>query len=144
MIASLIASAILSCHAHGALPDKLCTPGAIFLTETAQVICKQGWTTKDVRNVPSSEKRKVLRMYGIKDYGAGKYEIDHLISLELGGSNDITNLWPELASPTPGFHEKDKVENDLHRKVCSGQMTLDQAQKIISINWLEDWNPKSR
>ncbi len=23
------------------------------------------------------------------------HEVDHLVSLELGGSNDIRNLWPE-------------------------------------------------
>jgi hypothetical protein len=54
----------------------------------------------------------------------------------LGGSNDITNLWPEAASPTPGFHPKDKVENYLHEQVCKGAMSLGQAQSLITTNWL--------
>lgn len=64
------------------------------------------------------------------------YEIDHLISLELGGSNDIANLWPEAAEPSPGYHEKDALENKLHEKVCAGDMTLDEARRAISSDWL--------
>jgi hypothetical protein len=59
-----------------------------------------------------------------------------LISLELGGSNDIANLWPEAASPTPGFHQKDQVENYLHDQVCAGKISLSEAQEEIATNWL--------
>ena len=52
------------------------------------------------------------------------------------GSNDIANLWPEAASPTPGFHQKDEVENYLHDQVCSGAMSLKDAQTQIDTNWL--------
>jgi hypothetical protein len=48
---------------------------------------------------------------------------------------DITNLWPEAASPKPGFHEKDKVENYLHNQVCAGKMALQAAQQAIVSNW---------
>jgi hypothetical protein len=65
----------------------------------------------------------------------GSTELDHLIPLELGGDNTIENLWPEPALPKPGFHQKDLVENDLHRRFCAGQLTLDQAQAIIVTNW---------
>jgi hypothetical protein len=41
--------------------------------------------------------------------------------LEPGRSNSIRNLWPEAALPEPGFHEKDKIENDLHRQVCASK-----------------------
>ena len=58
------------------------------------------------------------------------------MSLELGGSNEIANLWPEAANPRPGFHEKDQVENYLHGQVCSGAIPLDQAQVQIATNWL--------
>ena len=99
-------------------------------------ICVPGYSSK-VRNVPDSEKNQVYAEYNIASHTAGEYEVDHLISLELGGSNDIANLWPEPAEPRPGFHEKDKVENYLHDQVCSGAMTLSDAQAIISTNWLE-------
>ena len=65
--------------------------------------------------------------YGISSHTTGEYEVDHLISLELGGSNDISNLWPEAANPKPGFHKKDSVDNYLHDQVCSGAISLQDA-----------------
>lgn len=121
---------------NGKLPDPACTPGAIFPDATKEQICQSGYA-RNVRNVPTEVKTEAYREYGIKKHRAGEYEVDHLISLELGGSNDIANLWPEPAEPRPGFHEKDKVENYLHEQVCSGAMPLRQAQEQIATNWLQ-------
>lgn len=123
------------CQAHNGLPDSACTPGAILSTGTKEAICVSGYS-RSVRNVPESEKIQDYNEYGISHHSTGQYEVDHLVSLELGGSNDISNLWPELASPTPGFHEKDKVENYLHDQVCKGAISLQQAQTEIATNWL--------
>jgi hypothetical protein len=127
------------CQVNGPLQDKACTPGDIIKTATKAQICVPGYSSK-IRNVPQSEKNQVYASYGIMSHRAGQYEVDHLVSLELGGSNDISNLWPEAASPKPGFHEKDKVENYLHDQMCSGQMTLTQAQIAIATNWLAVYN----
>ena len=124
------------CVAHGGLPDSACTPGAILSTGTKDAICKSGYASS-VRNVPTSEKNQDYSEYGIAHHSAGQYEVDHLVSLELGGSNEISNLWPELASPTPGFHQKDQVENYLHDQVCSGNISLSEAQTEIATNWLD-------
>lgn len=123
------------CAAHAGLPDSACTPGAIFSTATKDQICQSGYAGS-VRNVPTSEKDQVYQEYGIASHTPGEYEVDHLISLELGGSNDIANLWPELANPTPGFHQKDQVENTLHSEVCGGTLSLSDAQREIASNWL--------
>ncbi|GAC1398266.1 MAG: hypothetical protein NVSMB49_05990 [Ktedonobacteraceae bacterium] len=123
------------CQAHDALPDSACTPGAILSTGTKDAICISGYA-RTVRNVPESVKTEAYQEYGITHHSSGEYEVDHLVSLELGGSNDISNLWPEAASPTPGFHEKDKVENYLHDQVCQGALSLQQAQTEIATNWL--------
>ena len=90
--------------------------------------------------MPTSEKDQVYAEYGIASRSPGEYEVDHLVSLELGGSNSIANLWPEAASPKPGFHEKDKVENYLHNQMCSGAVSLQQAQIEIATNWLNVYN----
>ncbi len=127
------------CVAHNALPDADCTPGAIFTSATKDQICQSGYAGS-VRNVPDSEKNQAYAEYGIASHTTGQYEVDHLISLELGGSNDISNLWPELASPKPGFHEKDKVENYLHDQMCSGAVSLHDAQVEIATNWLAVYN----
>jgi len=122
------------CVVQGALQDTACTPGAIF-NVTKEQVCVLGYA-RSVRNVPQSVKNKVFAEYGITKHPTGAYEVDHLVSLELGGSNDIANLWPEAAVPKPGFHEKDKVENYLHNQVCNGSITLKQAQIEIATNWL--------
>lgn len=127
------------CVARGPLQDTACTPGAILSTGTKDAICQSGYASS-VRNVPTSEKDQVYAEYGIVSHTAGQYEVDHLVSLELGGSNDIANLWPEAASPKPGFHEKDKVENYLHDQVCSGAVSLQQVQIEIATNWLNVYN----
>ena len=122
------------CVSANGLPDSTCTPGAIFPDATVAQICTPGYSSS-VRNVPQYIKDKAYAEYGIASHAPGEYEVDHLISLELGGSNAIANLWPEPADPRPGFHEKDKVENYLHDQVCSGKMSLAQAQAQIATNW---------
>jgi hypothetical protein len=92
--------------------------------------------TATVRNVPDSVHKMVFVEYGLSPtQPQGAYEVDHFIPLELGGSNDIKNLFPEAAEPRPGFHEKDLVENYLHKQVCDGHMTLEDAQNAIRTDW---------
>lgn len=126
---------VSNCQANGPLADRACTPGAVFATSTKDKVCVAGYS-QSVRNVPTSQKQAVYAAYGIISHTTGQYEVDHLISLELGGSNDIANLWPEPANPTPGFHQKDMVENYLHRQVCNDSLTLETAQRDIAGNWL--------
>src|SRR5713101_8003626 len=76
------------CSAHAGLQDAACTPGAILANATKTDVCTSGYA-KSVRNVPQSEKNQVYAEYGIARHTAGEYEVDHLVSLELGGSNDI-------------------------------------------------------
>jgi hypothetical protein len=99
-----------------------------------------------VRNVPQSVKNAVYRAYGIsKHFNGQNGEVDHLVSLELGGANTAdshpaANLCPEAATPTPGSHQKDRLENLLHTRVCDGKMTLRAAQKAIATDWLAEYH----
>ena len=127
------------CKALNSLPDSDCTPGAIFSNATKDQICTPGYS-KTVRNVSVATKKKVYEEYGIVTHVTGQYEVDHHVSLELGGSNDIANLWPEAAEPKPGFHQKDQVENYLHNKVCDGEISVYEAQMEIASNWLQVYN----
>jgi hypothetical protein len=122
------------CVVRGKFPDPDCTPGAIFPDVTAAQVCVSGYSS-GVRNVTETEKNQDYAEYGIASHTTGEYEVDHFVSLELGGSNDISNLFPEAANPAPGFHEKDKVENYLHEQVCSGAITLQEAQREIATDW---------
>lgn len=128
------------CQIQGSLPDHQCSPGAIFAEATKEIICVSGYT-KTVRSVSTSLRKKVFAEYGIAwPQPFGSYEVDHIIPLALGGSNDIANLFPEARAPQPGFQEKDVVENYLHEHVCSGEIDLAAAQLQIANNWLSVYN----
>ena len=121
-------------------PNPKLTPGDIIQSATKDEICQSGYS-KTVRNVTIEVKQLVYSEYGLSyPQPSGAYEVDHFISLELGGSNDIKNLWPESANPKPGFHEKDAVENYLHERLCSGKETLLEVQNEIKTNWLSIYN----
>lgn len=125
------------CTVRGPLPDRRCSPGAIYADATLQMICTAGYSSR-VRDVPEAEKSAVYAEYGIPRTHFGRpYEVDHIVSLELGGSNDIANLFPEAAAdPSPGFHVKDRLENRLHTLVCSHRLVLRAVQRAIASNWL--------
>jgi len=120
----------------GANPDRACSPGAYYAKLTKRVICSSGFHTGDVRNVSESTKHSVEAEYGMApgSYGSS-LEIDHIVPLELGGSNDIANLYPEKANAQPGYHAKDKLENKLHDLVCASKIDLRAAQRNIASNW---------
>ncbi len=120
---------------RGRLPDRSCTPGAVFRNVGRGKVCTPG-RARRVRNVPQSVKRSVYARYGVRKHRRGRWEIDHLVPLELGGSNSVKNLWPEAASPRPGFHEKDRLENALHARVCKHTMSLRRAQHLFERNWV--------
>jgi hypothetical protein len=117
----------------GSLPNPGFTPGRT-LDVTKDDICTPGYTKK-VRNVPVPVKRQVYAHYQTT-YVRGAYEVDHLIPLELGGSNSMRNLWPEAYSLVWGAHVKDQLENRLHRSVCEGSLSLETAQHWIAEDWI--------
>jgi hypothetical protein len=127
-------------------PDPARTPGAtnpdITQENIRETICNPRWSTKSIRPEASYTNRlKVEQIgeYGYSDSRLRDYEEDHFIPLELGGNpTDPKNLWPEpfeTSIADGGAHAKDKVENYLHAGVCSGSLTLEQAQREISEDW---------
>jgi hypothetical protein len=127
------------CRVHGGLPDPRCTPGARFTRVTRAQVCRSGYSSA-VRNVSTATKDAVYRAYGMtRHFDGGDGEVDHLVSLELGGSNSRANLFPEAASPRPGSHEKDRLENALHADVCAGRVSLRRAQRLIAGDWVAEY-----
>ncbi len=108
------------------------TPGvlnpAVTQATIRMTICRPGWT-RTVRppvGYTNDLKRRGLRQYGLRGPPSA-YQEDHLISLELGGSpTDPRNLWPE---PYPRAAAVDKIENELNHRICTGSMTLAEAQR---------------
>ena len=143
-------------------PDPTLHPGAINTNLDMTQLCAAGFSTKTIRPpVAYTDRLKALEL------GAGgtiiapsgttynvvgeqlpgvisDYELDHLISLEIGGNpEDPKNLWMEpwerkgahLAAAGQGAESKDVVENRLHREICAGTLTLADAQTEIATNW---------
>jgi hypothetical protein len=120
----------------GARPNPNLTPGETFAGVTAQQVCVSGYAGR-VRKVLPAQYGQVYAAYGVLyPEPAGSYELDHLVPLELGGDNSNRNLWPEPASPVPGFHQKDQLENYLHDAVCGGRLALATAQAGIASDWI--------
>jgi len=108
------------------------TPGVVNPDVTqatiGQTICVRGWT-RTVR--PATAYTNDLKVKQMAEYGVvgspSDYQEDHLISLELGGHpTDPRNLWPE---PRPHAEEVDRVENELNRKICSGEISLAEGRR---------------
>ena len=92
--------------------------------------------------MPESAKKKVYEEYGIEKCGGycngpQGCEVDHLISLELGGANTIDNLWPQPYDGEWNAHDKDRLEGKLYRLVCVDKtITLKEAQDAIKTDWV--------
>lgn len=124
-------------HLPIALNNLKLTPGDARTTSKAD-ICS-GRKTATIRDVTDSTKKNAFSVYGIdcSAHACGKdYEVDHLISLEIGGSNDPKNLWPEPYAGTMGAHQKDILENKLHKMICDGTITPTAAQQAIASDWV--------
>jgi len=133
------------------LPNSAVTPGALNPNVTQANIkdnvCKANWTGTVRPPVSYTNKLKATQMAStykslVATFGAAaaNYEEDHLISLQLGGSpTDPKNLWPQ---PYAGnnAHRKDVIETKLKTMICSGKITLADAQKAISTNWVAAYN----
>jgi hypothetical protein len=134
--AAVAASALPGCLRTSARPfvraSWALTPGVLNPDVTqatiSSTVCRHGWT-RTIRppvSYTNALKAKGLRVYRLRGPPSA-YQEDHLISLELGGDPvDPRNLWPE---PYPRAAAVDTIENELNRKVCSGELTLADAQR---------------
>lgn len=108
-------------------------------TTSARTICAETFSTRDERHTTEAMKRQAYEAHHVEPYRgrcAGGCEVDHLISLELGGADTLSNLWPQ-PSRGVGFHVKNKLKNRLHRQVCAGELSLTDAQRCIAADWYQ-------
>ena len=145
---ALLIAVLLPIGGRAQRPNAKLTPGAtnpgVTQANIGENVCKKGWSTSSIRpptGYTNKLKAQQIKQYGYRDTKPADYEEDHLISLEIGGNpTDPKNLWPEpyslnVGGKQMGARQKDKVEDRLHVLVCSGTLTLAEAQKMISTDW---------
>ena len=116
-------------------PDHRLTPGAAREVSASEV-CKVSYSD-DARLVPAAVQHEVLQEYGMDAAQSAAYELDYLISPQLGGTNDIRNLWPEPDSSTVwNVRAKDALEDRLQELVCNGKINLATAQQELATDWI--------
>jgi hypothetical protein len=119
---------------HWDEPNRRLTPGAT-IPVTRNEVCSEAETKPPA--IPVSLARKVFELYGVTPPRPDAYEVDYLITPELGGATDIRNLWPEPYQNTEwNAHIKDQLEDRLHEMVCHGDVDLSTAQRDISADWI--------
>ncbi len=81
-----------------------------------------------------------MREYEYADTNPKHYEEDHLIALSIGGApDDQRNLWPEPRKSEWGADKKNQLEFVMYRMLCSGEISLADAQHAMATNWIEAW-----
>lgn len=131
------------------MPDPSCTPGSINPTVKLTTLKSKSFTTACVRDKATSAAKKKTQYaaYSLSspktNTGAAQTcELDHLVSIELGGADTLDNIWPQCGPPDNQlaqryFKVKDRVENYLNVQVKAGQMTLADAQRRIAQDWTQ-------
>jgi hypothetical protein len=117
------------------IPDPRLTPGATRLASRNDVCPVR--TADQAHLVPAALAKQVFDEYGVANPRPYAYEVDYLITPDLGGSDDIRNVWPEPYSGAEwNAHIKDALEEYLHQMVCGGKLDLAAAQQDIARDWV--------
>jgi hypothetical protein len=123
LIASCLAANVRA--GDGMLPNRKLTPGKIARKD------------KDRHGVTEEMERKVFDRYHIPWRRRPEFKVDHLIPTELGGADTIDNLWPQSLYTRPyNALRKELLTQSLLARIAAGGMTLAQAQKEISEDWI--------
>jgi hypothetical protein len=147
LAAALLALQFLSNRSGPAVPDGLArerlnivrpiaylTPGATRSVAVADLCARRAGAP---RAIPMHVRQAVLRDYSLEDLPAHDYELDYLITPELGGSDDRRNLWPErYSSERWNARVKDELEQLLPTLVCAGTVPLATAQRDMAADWI--------
>lgn len=128
-------NAMVSYEETGPEPIHSITPGAVRNAELSELCIMPD---DDLDPVVTPEKqRAVFAAYGLDDRASRAYQVDYLINPQLGGNDEFKNLWPEPYHATVwNAQAKDALETRLHGMVCSGQISLEEAQHEIAHDWI--------
>jgi len=111
------------------------TPGAVRAVTLRELCANDGLGHGAA--IPASVQAQIFERYGADIEHADHYELDYLITPELGGAADAANLWPQPYSGTKwNAYVKDELEREFHRLTCEGSIDLATAQRELAIDWI--------
>lgn len=130
------------------LQDSRVTPGAVnagliadpsgrphMVAGVEANLCAKDFRTVPYRHTSEATKKKACAEYGAQACPGPNWEVDHLISLEIGGADELGNLWPQ---PIGEARVKDhQTEDVLPKLICSGKIGLKDAQTCIRGDWVK-------
>ena len=134
MMAAAIGVSADSAHmGQTGLPSPFLTPGDAKKV-TKEQICAPAFLAS-IKPTKDAAKVAAFSRYGLRDGISSTAVLDHLIPVELGGTDSEDNMWPEPAKGDWNASQKDALEHKLIGLVCDGTLTVKQAQAAIRKNW---------
>jgi len=118
------------------LPNNYYTPGKAEKVDIKQLCA----ATFDASAKPISDwqKNETLTRYGVRPEKFSG-ELEHLIPVSLGGTNDPDNLYPFHGQGEYTLEAKQRLAAKLHELVCDGKISLKQAQEIFKKDWTKGY-----
>ena len=132
-LVSVLSDPSLAQRDNSNLPNPMLTPGDT-VEATREVVCGSGDTNTSSK-ISITLKRQIFDRYRLKP-GAIGLNVDHLIPVNLGGSNSPKNLWPQPLSGAWNYHMKNRLERTLKKMVCKNEIELEKAQRELATDWI--------
>ena len=114
-------------------PNGVLTPGAVRLV-SRETVCA---AVVEPKVISIGMAQAVFAQYGIHDPEPRSYEVDYLIPPSLGGSEEVSNLWPQpYSTGIWTARVKDALEDRLRSMVCDGSLDLGTVQREMALDWI--------
>jgi hypothetical protein len=132
----LVLAAPAAAAVQDTIPDHERTPGAINPAVTQdnlqETVCAAGWIDGIAPPQANLEKLKGKQLKQLHLGPAKNYHEDQLVPLCAGGHpTDPRNLWPQRIEGDWNYKVKDQLETAVCKALCSGDLTLEQAQSMF-------------
>jgi hypothetical protein len=118
------------------LPNNYYTPGKADKVDQKQ-LCAATFESS-VKPLADWQKNTALERYGVRPESFNG-EMEHLVPVSLGGSNDPDNLYVFHAQGEYTLEAKQRLAAKLHELVCDGKMSVKQAQDVFKKDWTKGY-----
>ena len=118
------------------LPNNYYTPGKAEKVDVKQLCAAN--VEASAKPIADWQKNSVLEHYGLRPESFSG-ELEHLVPVSLGGTNDPDNLYPFHAQGEYTLEAKQRLAVKLHELVCDGKISLKQAQDVFKKDWTKGY-----